>query len=392
MTTDVIPSGFEGLSLVPARGRTPTRLVGIEEELLLFDAVTFEPVASADAIVGPTTSRVCTPSGTLLEREVKGEQIEVVSRPVLTFDQILQTVVDGRRAADAAAREVGARAVALATAPVLCETHLISDARYERMSERFGLTMVEQLTCGFHVHVDVRSRHEGVAILDRIRPWLPVLLAVSANSPFWRGVDSAFASYRYQAWGRWPSAGPYDPFGSVAAYDEMVAQMVATGVALDPGMIYFDARLSHHVPTVEIRIADVCLVPEDAAVLAALVRALVETAAQEWAAGVPFDDTPTTVLRLSSWLASRGGVTGELLHPVTLTPRPAVEAVAALLDHVKLGFASPAEAARVRAGVGDILRRGTGADLQRRAMAAAGSAEGVVRDAAARTVAPPFAA
>lgn len=392
MTTDVIPSGPEDLTLVrtPRSARTRRR-VGIEEELLLVDASTFRPVPMADAIVGATAARVCTASGTLLEREVKGEQVEVVSRPVFTFEQIVQAVIEGRRAADAAAREVGARAVALATAPVLCETHLVSDARYERMSAQFGLTMAEQLTCGFHVHVSVESRHEGVAILDRIRPWLPVLLALSANSPFWRGVDSDFASYRYQAWGRWPSAGPFDPFGSAAAYDQIVEQMVATGVAMDPGMIYFDARLSHHVPTVEIRIADVCLAPEDAAVLAVLVRALVEAAARDWAAGMPFDDTPTTLLRLGSWLASRGGVRGELLHPVTLTPCPARDAVTALLDHVEQHFVSPAEAARVHAGVREILRRGTGADFQRCSMIAAGSPEGVVEDAAARTLAVPSA-
>ena len=135
-------------------------------------------------------------------------------------------------------------------------------------------------TPGCHVHVSISSPDEGVAVLDRIRPWLPVLLALSANSPFWQGRDSAYASFRYQAWTRWPSAGPTDAFGTVEVYRQTVQQMVRTGTLLDTGMVYFDARLSDHYPTIEIRISDVCLYADDAALIAALARALVETEAR----------------------------------------------------------------------------------------------------------------
>ena len=200
-------------------------------------------------------------SRAVLEFEVKREQIEVVSPPLFTLDELAATIIEGRRAADRAARRVGARAVALATATVRCEPHAVPTPRYDRMRERFGLTLDEQLTCGFHVHVGIESVDEGVAVLDRIRPWLPVLLALSANSPFWQGEDTHFASYRYQAWGRWPTAGPYDRFGSAEGYAAAVEAILDTEVSLDAGMIYFDARLSAHAPTVEVRIADVCFRP-----------------------------------------------------------------------------------------------------------------------------------
>jgi carboxylate-amine ligase len=316
-----------------------------------------------------------------MEFEVKHEQIEVISPPLETFDDLFRTILAGRLEADAAARAVGARAVALATAPSACEPHLVDAPRYELMQERFGHTLREQLTCGFHVHVSVGSDEEGVAVLDRIRPWLPVLLAFSANSPFWQGVDTGFASFRYQAWSRWPTAGAYDIIGSAEAYAEHCRTLVDTEVPVDTGMIYFDARLSSHVPTVETRIADVCLRPVDAAVLAVITRALVETAAAEWEAGIPPDPVPTSLLRLASWRASKSGVRDTLVHPVTRTPVPAEVALEALLGHIGDHFADRDEELMVHAAIASALRDGGGATTQRRAMASRGGYAGVVADA-----------
>ena len=196
--------------------------------------------------------------------------------------------------------------------------------RYQAMVETYGLTTAEQLTCGCHVHVGVDSPEEGVAVLDRIRIWLPVILALTANSPYWQGVDSGYASFRSQAWTRLPTAGPTDAFGSAEHYHAEVDRLLRTGVAQDLGMIYFDARLSHHLPTVEIRIADVCLYRDDSLLVAALVRALVETAARDWRAGTAAPAVATSVLRLATWRAGRSGLDGDLLDPVhgTAAPRP----------------------------------------------------------------------
>ena len=112
-----------------------------------------------------------------------------------------------------------------------------------------------------HVHLYVESPETGVAVIDQLVPWLPVILAISANSPFYQGRDTAYASWRSQAWAQWPSAGPTERFGSLETYREVSRQMRESGAAQDEGMLYFDARLSADHPTVEVRISDVCTGP-----------------------------------------------------------------------------------------------------------------------------------
>jgi carboxylate-amine ligase len=388
-TPAVAPSvaGRSAVSASGAPGR-PVRTVGVEEELLLVDGQTMQLKPAAGEILHNLglTRPARDHSVPFLEFEAKHEQLEVVSPPLHTLDGIFTSILRGRRAADSAARTIGARAVALGTAPLPCSPHLVALPRYQRMQEHFGITMDEQLTCGFHVHVAVESEVEGVAVLDRIRPWLPIVLALSANSPYWHGVDTGYASYRYQAWCRWPSAGAYDVFGSPEAYHRQLDDMLATEVSLDTGMVYFDARLSQHAPTVETRIADVCLCPRDAAVLAVLIRALVETAAAEWAAGTSADPTSAALLRLASWRASRFGLAGTLIHPRTGRPVPAVTAVRALLGHVNEHFSTSAEKHVVRRAVQRTVRNGTGAARQREFMAAHGSCVDVIRVAAGATI------
>ena len=245
---------------------------------------------------------------------------------------------------------------ALGTSPLAVEPTLSSKDRYRRMGRRFGLTVAEELTCGCHVHVGIDSDEEGVGALDRIRPWLAPLLALTANSPFWQGADSGYASYRSQVWQRWPSAGPYAPFGSPDTYHDTVAAMIDSDTVLDLGMVYFDARLSAQHPTLEVRVADVCLDVDDAVLLAALVRALVETAVRAWRAGRRADPVRLELLRLAAWRAGRSGVDGMLLDPCTLAPGPGRRR------------ARPARHAR-HAGAGRRGRPGRGAGAARRGAA-----------------------
>ncbi len=127
----------------------------------------------------------------------------------------------------------------------------------------------------------------------------------SANSPFWHGEDTGYASYRTQIWQRWPTAGATGAFGTPECYDQVVADLIASGAALDEGMIYFDARPSRHYPTLELRVADVCLSVDEAVLVAALGRALVTTAAERWAAGEAVPDVRPEQLRAASWRAAR---------------------------------------------------------------------------------------
>lgn len=356
------------------------RTFGAEEELLIVDPSTGAPLALADrmlAVAGRPAD---------MSHEFKLEQVEVQTAPCRDHDELLSGLVMGRRIADRAARACGGRVVAIATSPLRIATSLTPDERFARMAQEFALTSREQLTCGLHVHVAVSSAEEGVAVLDRVREWLPVLIALSANSPYWFGADTGYASYRTQAWNRWPTSGPQELYGSVQAYRERIDSMLRTGSILDEGMAYFDARLSRNHPTVEIRIADVPLDAGDSALIAVLIRALVEMAAREADDGAAPFATSVAVLRLAAWRASRSGLGGDLVHPLEGTHVPAAVAVQALLEHVGPALRDSGELARTEQALAELVARGTGEKAQRDAVATGGGLSAAVRMAAAHTV------
>jgi len=366
-----------------ARQNIRMRTFGVEEELLIVDPESGEPLALADALLAGR--RVAADDAPVelesrhagnqadyddemgLSAELKLEQIETQTRPCTDYGSLLEQIRAGRALADQAAQKHGARVAALATSPVASPSHTTPDPRYARMLERFGLTAQEQLTCGFHVHTFIESPEEGVAVLDRIRDKLAVLTALSANSPFWNGVPTGFESYRTQAWNRWPTAGPAGIYGTYPAYRRVVTRLLDSGVMLDEGMLYFDARLSRNHPTVEVRVADVCLRAGDAALIAVLVRALVESAGREWREDVDPAPVPTVLLRMASWQASSAGLSGELLDFGNFRPAPAADVVRSLVDYLAPVLAEQGELALARQGVEDIISRGTGAAEQRRA-------------------------
>jgi len=348
----------------------------VEEELLLVDARTTRPVAKGEAVVASAGAPA---SGHELTTEFKGEQLEVVSPPQLTLEGQLEAIRTGRAIAEAAARAFGARVAALSTCPWPLASTRVGCTRYERMATRFGITAAEQLTCGFHVHVEIDSDEEGVAVLDRLRVWLPVVLALAANSPFWMGADTGYASYRHQVWGRWPTSGPCQEFGTVENYRRHCGELLDSGAALDVGMLYFDARLSARFPTVEVRVADLCLTPEHAAVLAELIRALVETAARQWRDGVPPSGVSAPLLRAWNWHASRFGLEADLPNPLTRDFEPAWAVVGHLLDAVRPVLADHQTTAAVTSVLDDLMHNGTGAARQRRAHRDAGGTPSALR-------------
>jgi carboxylate-amine ligase len=355
------------------------RTVGVEEELLLVEPATGQPRAVSGVVLRGADD------GEHIHTELQMEQLEIDTRPTASLDELAGEVRRRRLAAAYAARAVGAEIAALGTSPLPVKPSLTPIQRYVWMAGEYGLTAAENLTCGCHVHVSVSSDEEGVGVIDRIRSWLPPLLAMSANSPFWQGRDSGYASYRGQVWPRWPSAGPTGTFGSAEGYHTLVKAMVGSGVLLDEGMIYFDARLSRHYPTVEIRIGDVCLDANDAVMLAALVRALVETTAREWQAGKPPPAVPTEMLRLANWRASKSGLSEDLVHPMTLRPAPATEVLEALLDYVTPALSDTGELLTVKDMLDALVARGNGAVQQRRVYRQKNMLSAVVAHAIART-------
>jgi glutamate---cysteine ligase / carboxylate-amine ligase len=348
------------------------RTVGVEEELMLF---------TPGAQPAPVGEELADDPGTDVEHELKLEQAEIASQPQTELDALVQDLHARREELITAAANRGVLVAGLASSPDATLPTPTPDERYERMHRQYGLIAADQLTCGTHVHVSVASRAEGVAVVDGVRAWTAILLALSANSPFWTGVDTGYASYRTISWGRWPTAGPTETFRDEAGYDRSVAEAVATGAALDPGMIYFDVRLSARYPTVEFRIADVGQQVADSVLLAALCRAAVDTAAR----GVPFD-VPADRLRAAAWRAARFGISDQLVDPADATLHPAGRLVERMLDAFGPALDSTGDRTRVADLVAALWSRGTGADLQRADLAAGGSPLAVVRAAAGRAV------
>jgi carboxylate-amine ligase len=199
------------------------RSFGVEEEFLLVDVRTGKHAAVGEDLVSAASARKAKRTeggvagsstgtqGNTLTTEVQREQVEAVSAPFTSLSDLAVALHEGRAEAQRQAMAFGASIAALGTSPLPALPHVVQTPRYRAMEERFGMVLREQLMCGLHVHVSVDSPEEGVAVLDRIRIWLPNLIALSANSPFWQGKDTGYASYRYQVWRRWPTADHGEP-------------------------------------------------------------------------------------------------------------------------------------------------------------------------------------
>jgi carboxylate-amine ligase len=364
-----------------------TRTVGVEEELLVIDPATRSVTARAGEILrenlvhGPGASpRRATDE---LDKELFRHQLEIRTDPTVEIGEVVGQVVAGRRTAGGAAAALGLAVAVSGSVPLAVEEPVVSDNdRYRDMAETYGLIARRGTTCGLHVHVAIESPEEGVRCLDRIGPWLPALLAVSVNSPFAEGRETGYASWRTHLWSSWPSAGPTEPFGSLAGYQRVCERMIASGAARDRGMLYFDARLSEGQPTLECRVLDAATDPDDIGLLAALVRALVETAAGAWPDGLA--RWRTEELRAARWRASRYGLSSTLLDPVDHELRPAREVLGALVGLVGERLEAAGDTALVESGVERVLAA-TGATRQRAAYERTGTLEGVVDDLLART-------
>ncbi len=359
------------------------RTVGIEEEFLLVDPATREVSPRSQRVLDlaheahPTTDED-------LDKELFRHQVETRTPPEADLGELRASLVLQRRAAAEAARSAGVVTIAAGTSPVASGEPLVTRAdRYLSMRERYGEIARVAGICGMHVHVEVDSEEQGVAVIDRLAPWLPVVLAISANSPYVEGRDTGYHSWRSQLWARWPSAGPAEQFGSLATYREVTRRLIASGAALDRAMVYFDARLSEANPTVEVRTSDVCTDPDDAVLIAALVRGLVMRVADSDAGAEPA--WRAELLRAAHWRAARFALSNRLLSPTTAEPAPAREVLALLFSAVREQLEACGDVDLVRDGLERVLAGG-GASRQHAAYERSdGDLAAVVDDLVVRT-------
>src|SRR3982751_4233296 len=223
------------------------------------------------------------------------------------------------------------------------------------------------------------DRDEAVAVAQRVTPVLPVLLAVSASSPYWMGEDSGYASVRSLVWLRWPTAGDPGVLNSAAEHDELVADLIASGTITDPKMVYFDVRPSAHLPTVELRVTDSSPDADTVVLIAGLFRALVLRARQDYRAGRPLNPAWPPLQRAAMWRAARSGLEGELLDlPRSPAPVPAAVAVERLVGELRPQLEELGDWEHVVDLSVRQLSRGSAAARQRRALTRRGWISDVV--------------
>ncbi|MER5863333.1 glutamate--cysteine ligase [Kitasatospora sp. NPDC002040] len=362
--------------------------LGVEEEYLLVDPRDGAPV--------PLAAEVLATAGlapALREQEAQHEllqaQVETATPVCEELAEVQRHLARVRGGLSVAAARHGCRVVAVGSAPFDAEQPVgVTDvARYRRAERQAPLLVDDLLLNGMHVHVGIANEEERVAVLGRLRPWLPVLVAMAANSPYRGGTDSRFASWRTVEFDRWAVSGPPPHFADAADHRARLHALEESGVIADRGQLYWHARLSARYPTVEVRAADVQLTVADAELLAGVIRGLAASALLAARAGRLWPVPSEELLRGATWHAARTGLTGSLVSPLTSRARPAAEVVAELWEYAAPGLAAAGDAERVAALWRGFTREGNGAQRQRR-WYAEGGRQGLTEQLLASTMSP----
>jgi carboxylate-amine ligase len=356
-------------------GNPPGATLGVEEEFHLVDPVTFAltptPELAAAAMRGD--------AGTRLHAEMTTTQLETATGICTTLGEVRAELVAARAQASAAAARAGVTVLAASTHPFdgWRQQTLTLSPRYEAMVDRWAGLALRQDICGCHVHVGVPDLETAIAVMDRARPYLPLLLAMTGSSPFHDGEDTGYDSYRTLVWARWPTTGVPEHFGSAAGFREVVEGLVTSGVVADASHLYWDVRPSYHLPTVEFRLADMCTELDDAVLHAGVVRSLVRVLASRAAAGTPYPQPRAELLRAARWRAARHGISGQLFDPVASTLVEARAAVGTLLTELEDDLREHGEWPEIEALTEQLFARGTSATRQRAAWARTGDSRAV---------------
>ncbi|GAA4556637.1 carboxylate--amine ligase/circularly permuted type 2 ATP-grasp protein [Pseudonocardia xishanensis] len=336
-------------------------LLGVEEEFHVVDLTTRRAAPQVELLLPEL-------DGAEFARELQRSLVETNTPVCETLDELGGHLHRLRRKLESVAEPHGLGIVAAGTVPLVDLTgdDISAGARYEKMQHEYQALVREQHICGAQVHVDVPDRDTAVQVVRRVAPYLHILLAISASSPYWRGNDTGYASYRSMVWSRWPTAGPPAMVETAAEYDAMVDSLIASGTISDPGMLYFDIRPSAHVPTVELRVCDACTEVDDVVLIAGLFRALVCRAREDIEAGVPLPTTGQELLRAASWRAARSGLEGDLVDLVgpSLISPPLL--VGQLIDRLRPQLEEQGDWEHVLELSQATLLRGSGAARQRR--------------------------
>lgn len=350
--------------------------IGVEEEYQIIDARTRELHSRQEHILPEAQEQI----GDSVTPELYLSQIEIGTPICQTLSDVRAEIVRLRRAVIAAAQNQGNWIAAAGTHPFSHweDQNVTPKARYVGIEQEYQQLAREQLIFGCHVHVGIRDRDAAIEVMNRSRSWLAVLLALSANSPFWLGADTGYASFRTQLWRRWPMAGTPHVFASRAEYDELVKALVATESIADGTKIYWDARPSARFETLEFRVTDVCMTIDEAVMVAGLARALVRTCHEQVAREEPYPKVRTELLRGAHWLAARYGLEAELMDVEEERTVPALRMIEKMMNFLRPALEESGDWQEVSALVGSTLKHGNGAMRQRQMYERSGRLQDVV--------------
>jgi glutamate---cysteine ligase / carboxylate-amine ligase len=350
--------------------------IGIEEEYQIIDPVTRELSSDAELLLQEASQVL----GKNVQPEIQQSQLEVATEVCYTLEQARNELRRLRHGVIVAAEHCQRQVVAAGTHPFSHwnKQALTSRERYWELGQDYQQLACEQSIFGCHVHVGMSDRETALQVMNHARLWLSPLLALAANSPFWRGIDTGYASFRTMQWARWPQSGPPQYFSSLAEYEALTSALQMTGVLVDLTRIYWDMRLSERYPTIELRLMDVCTSIDDTIMIAGLVRALISTCyecVQHKQFAPPIRQE---LLRMAHWQAARYGLNGTLIDVYSICSLPASHMIERFLYFVRPALEMYGDWEEISSLVHATMSRGSGADRQRVVYQHTGSLEEVV--------------
>jgi carboxylate-amine ligase len=351
--------------------------IGVEEEYFLVHPGTRAPEPAAARVVERATGTL----GDLVSGEFSRYQIEVKTTPCAEAAELRAQLLRLRSATAAAAAAEGLRVCASGT-PVVGEFSMVigDHPRYRAGIEQYRAMLDDFAVCSLHVHVELPDRELAVLSTNHLRIWLPLLVALSANSPFHRGQDTGYAAWRSVIRTRFPCLGPPPYAESLQHYREIATAMAESEAMLDAATPFWDIRPNPRLPTLEIRAMDVVADLDDTVALAVLVRGLVTTASAKARCGDPGPRPDSELLRAAYWRAARDGWPGSGVDALTAHVLPARVQADSLFAHIRPALEKHGDVDLVSAFLGRLAARGTGAERQRASAARHGTLTGVVDD------------
>jgi carboxylate-amine ligase len=349
--------------------------LGVEEELMILDAQTFDQVAAVDKILRGVAG-IDLPGG--VKTELFASVFETNTNICATVGEVDEALPVLRRAAAHAAQQEGLVIGAAATHPFAVPEAqaIVKEERYVTFVGYGGISVRRQGVQGLHVHVGMPSPEECWRCLDAIVPWLPVVLALSANSPWYAGALTGMASNRAPVLAELPRAGVPPAFASYAEWEAWVERLVHLGVTEDYTRIWWDVRPHPKLGTLEVRIPDQPTDVRLSSAFAALLQALCASALQDL---LPRDESALADRGRADyvqnrWSAGRFGPRAKLLHPDGRSYVLASELGAELLELVR----PAARALGAESFLDRLDPSGCEADLQLQSETAEEAAAGVV--------------